>query len=102
MPSRGMIRLLLSAALLSAALDCARAADQIPADAQAYVDRRTGCNYWPSEPAVDKLRKAEIERHVRNLRCSTLDHDEAQMLARYKDQPDILKAIADAHDAMPD
>jgi hypothetical protein len=79
----------------------ALAADQLPKDVQAYVDRRTGCNYWPSEPAYDKIRKAEIERNVRNLRCSTLTHDEAVLQTRYRDKPDILTAIADAHDAMP-
>ena len=89
--------------MLSCALSTiALAADQLPRDVQAYVDRRTGCNYWPSEPAVDKVRKAEIERKVRELRCSTLTHDEAVLQTRYRDKPDILTAIADAHDAMPD
>ena len=78
------------------------AADAVPKDVQAYMDRRAGCNYWPSEPAYSQTRKDEIAGQVRKLRCSTLDHDEAQLLARYKNQPDILKAIADAHDAMPD
>ena len=78
------------------------AADNLPREVQSYVDRRTGCNYWPSEPAYDKARKAEIERNVRELRCATLDHDEAKLRARYHGKPNLLKAIADAHDAMPD
>jgi hypothetical protein len=80
----------------------ALAADHLPRDVQAYVDRRAGCNYWPSEPAYDKVRKAEIERNVRNLRCSTLNHEEVVLQVRYRDKPDILTAIAEAHDAMPD
>ena len=78
------------------------AADTLPGDVKIYVDRRTGCNYWPSEKAYDKTRRAEIDHNVRALHCATLDHDEALLQARYKGQPDLLQAIADAHDAMPD
>jgi len=81
------------------------AADELPSDAQAYIDRRKACNYWPSEQASrksEKLRRGEIDRHVRELNCPTLDREEAVMNARYKGKPDILAAIADAHDAMPD
>jgi hypothetical protein len=78
------------------------AADALPGDVHAYINRRTGCNYWPSEPADGKLRKAEIARHIRALNCATLDHDEAKLKARYQNKPDIVAAIADAHDAMPD
>jgi hypothetical protein len=77
-------------------------ADELPADAKAYIDRRTGCNYWLSEPATTSLRKLEIARHIRELRCTTLDHDESEMNARYRGKPEMLTAIADAHDAMPD
>jgi hypothetical protein len=78
------------------------AADELPGDVHAYINRRTGCNYWPSEPAFSKSRKAEIARNVRELRCATLDHEEAKLKARYQNKPDIVAAIADAHDAMPD
>ena len=77
-------------------------AEELPADVTAYVDRRSGCNYWPSEPATDKIRKAEIQRHIRELRCATLDREEAVLRARYHGKPELLKAIADARDAMPD
>ena len=83
----------------------ALAADDLSADVQAYVDRRKACNYWPTEQASRKkeqLRRAEIDRHVRELNCPTLDREEAVLNARYRDKPDILAAIADAHDAMPD
>jgi hypothetical protein len=80
----------------------ALAADNLPSDVQAYVDRRTGCNYWPSETAKSKLRRAEIARNVRALNCPTLDHEEAMLQARYQRKPELLQAIADAHDAMPD
>jgi hypothetical protein len=78
------------------------AADNLPSDVKAYVDRRTGCNYWPSEKGYDKVRKAEIAHNVRELHCSTLDREEAVLNARYRDRPEIVAAIADAHDAMPD
>jgi hypothetical protein len=78
------------------------AADNLPGDVQTYVNRRTGCNYWPSETSKSKLRKAEIAHNVRALHCATLDHDEAELQARYQREPELLQAIADAHDAMPD
>jgi hypothetical protein len=81
------------------------AADAVPREVKAYVDRRKACNYWPSEQASRKrepLRRAEIDRHVRELNCPTLDREEAVLSARYQDKPDIMTAIADAHDAMPD
>jgi hypothetical protein len=77
-------------------------AQELPADVKSYIDRRTGCNYWPSEPATTSSRKTEIARHIRDLRCNTLDHDESEMNARYRGKPEILTAVADAHDAMPD
>ena len=79
--------------------------DVLPPDAQAYVDRRKACNYWPLEQASrkkERLRRAEIDRHVRELNCPTLDHEEAVLNARYKGKPDIVSVIADAHDALPD
>jgi hypothetical protein len=91
----GVIAALL--ALLSSA-----AAQDLPPDVKAYAERRAGCNYWPSEPAYDKTRKAEIQRNIRELRCETLVREEAKLNARYRGQPTLLEAIANAHDAMPD
>jgi hypothetical protein len=90
-----------AAAALLAFLSSAGAQD-IPPDLKAYAERRAGCNYWPSEPAYDKTRKAEIQRHVRDLRCETLDREEVKLNTRYRGQPALLEAIANAHDAMPD
>ena len=83
----------------------ALAADDLPSDVHTYVDRRKACNYWPSEQAsrkTERLRRAEIDHHVRELQCQTLNREEAVLNARYRGKPDVLAAIADAHDAMPD
>jgi hypothetical protein len=77
-------------------------AQDLPADVRAYSDRRAGCNYWPSEPAYDKTRKAEIQHKIRQLRCDTIDREEAKLNNRYHNQAALLEAIANAHDAMPD
>src|SRR5579872_1146771 len=79
-------------------------AEGLSPDVQAYADRRAACNYWPFEKAdrEDKVRNAEIERHVRNLNCDTLAREEAVLNARYRTDPVMLEAIADAHDALPD
>jgi hypothetical protein len=95
-------RVIAAAIALVALQGSVQAADNLPGDVQAYVNRRTGCNYWPSETAKSKLRKAEIEHNVRALNCPTLDHEEATLRARYQGKPELLQAIADAHDAMPD
>jgi hypothetical protein len=88
--------------LMFLALSPAAIADDLSADVQAYVDRRKACNYWPSEHASGKVRRGEIQRHIRELNCPTLDREEAVLNARYSGKPDMLAAIADAHDAMPD
>jgi hypothetical protein len=102
-PGTITVRVLLLSIALLLALDSAQAAESVPGDVTSYIDRRTACNYWPFEKAgKDKVRKAEIERHVRNLNCDTLAREEAILKARYRDDPAILQAVADAHDAMPD
>jgi hypothetical protein len=77
-------------------------AQELPQDVKAYADRRAGCNYWPSERSTNAVRNGEIQRHIRQLRCDTLDREEAILKARYRDMPGMLDTIADAHDAMPD
>jgi predicted PP-loop superfamily ATPase len=99
-----MMRFMLAVSVFFALVPAA-IADDLSADVQAYVDRRKACNYWPSEQASrksEKLRRGEIQRHIRELNCPTLDREEAVLNARYKGKPDILAAVADAHDAMPD
>jgi len=78
------------------------AAQDLPPDVRAYAQRRAGCNYWPSESAHDRTRKDEIQHHIRELRCETIDREEAKLNARYHGQPALLEVIANAHDAMPD
>jgi hypothetical protein len=67
-------------------------AQDLPPDVRAYAERRAGCNYWPSEPAYDRTRRDEIRRHVRELRCETIDREEAKLNARYQGQPAMLEA----------
>jgi len=84
---------------------CATAAfaADLPGDVQAYVDRREACNYWPSETAPRHSHRAdEIEHHVRNLHCDTLNREEALLRARYRSDASLLEAIDQARDALPD
>ncbi|MEO8301573.1 MAG: hypothetical protein ABI608_07260 [Rhizomicrobium sp.] len=78
------------------------AAQELSQDVRAYVNRRAACNYWLSERSTEPIRRGEIQRHIGQLRCDTLDREEAVLKARYRETPSILDAIADAHDAMPD
>ena len=78
-------------------------AQDVPSDAWRYIARREACNYWPYETAPrHSLRSHEIERHTRNLHCDTLDHELAVLEARYRRNDDVLIALHDAHDALPE
>jgi hypothetical protein len=77
-------------------------AGELPGDVQAYVDRRATYNYWPSEPRTNKTRRAEIERHTRNLHCDTLHREQVILEVRYRKDPLLVQAIRDAENALPD
>ena len=93
----------MKAMILTVLMTIPALAADIPGDVQAYVDRREACNYWPGETAPRHSHRAdEIEHHVRNLHCDTLEHDEAVLKARHRGDSALLDAIDQAHDALPD
>lgn len=84
---------LMAQPLSAAPVKPAGAAPRLPADAQAYVTRRRGCNHWGGEDAYDEARGREIAAAAKALRCDAVDADEARLRRRYGKDPAVLKAF---------
>jgi hypothetical protein len=58
-----------------------------------FVERAKMCEHWTGEEPYDDDRRAEIERNLNDLRCTTVRRDgEALKLSR-KDRPGDLSRI---------
>ncbi|MFJ7440143.1 hypothetical protein ACIQW5_21040 [Methylorubrum thiocyanatum] len=66
---------------------------KLPADAEAYVARRKGCNHWGGEEAYDAARRRDIAAALKSLRCEAIDVDEARLRRRYGKEPAVLEAF---------
>ena len=71
-----------------------------PADVAGYVMRRAACNHWAGEEGYDAARRAQINREATALRCNEIDRDEAALMKRYGDRPNILRQIRAAKAAL--
>ena len=61
-----------------------------------FVERAQMCEHWAGEEPYDDARRAEIDRNLRDLRCTTITRDgEALKLSR-KDRPEDLRRIDEA------
>ena len=101
----GALALLLCAGLLSgttaAADECRKGkelARKAPAQIVELVRRRSECDHWTGEEPYDRQRAAEIERAVRELRCATLERDEAAARQRHSGNPVALQLLDIARD----
>lgn len=58
-----------------------------------FVERAEMCEHWMGEEPFDDARRAEIDRNLNDLRCTTITRDgEALKLSR-KDRPEDLRRI---------
>ena len=73
-----------------------------PRDVARYIDRREGCNHWAGEEGYDAARRAEIDKAIADLKCTTLDRDERTLRHRYRNNPAVLRQIKKARDVYPD
>jgi hypothetical protein len=64
-----------------------------PADVGAYMDRAEGCWHFAGEEAYDAARRAEIDRALAELKCSSLKAEEATLRRKYARSPAALAAI---------
>ena len=61
-----------------------------------FVERAEMCAHWAGEEPYDDARRAEIDRNLGDLRCTTITRDgEALKLSR-KDRPEDLRRIDEA------
>ena len=61
-----------------------------------FVERAEMCAHWGGEEPYDDARRAEIDRNLNDLRCTTIRRDgEALKLSR-KDRPEDARRIDEA------
>lgn len=61
-----------------------------------FVERAEMCAHWGGEEPYDAARRAEIDRNLDDLRCTTIRRDgEALKLSR-KDRPEDVRRIDEA------
>ena len=61
-----------------------------------FVERAQMCEHWMGEEPYDDARRAEIDRNLNDLRCTTIRRDgEALKLSR-RDRPHDVRRIDEA------
>ena len=61
-----------------------------------FVERAQMCEHWMGEEPYDDARRAEIDRNLNDLRCTTITRDgEALKLSR-RERPEDLRRIDEA------
>ena len=61
-----------------------------------FVERAQMCEHWMGEEPFDDARRAQIDRNLTELRCTSITRDgEALKLSR-KDRPEDLRRIDEA------
>ena len=70
----------------------------VPKDAASFMMRRAMCEHWGGEEAYDAERRREINRNVRELRCTQLDADEVRLYQAYARQPKVREALKAAEE----
>ncbi|HEY0600705.1 hypothetical protein [Brevundimonas sp.] len=60
-----------------------------------FVERAEMCEHWMGEEPYDDSRRAEIERNLNNLRCTTIRRDGEALKVSRKDRPgDVVRIDA--------
>jgi hypothetical protein len=75
------------------------AGPNLPADAAAFVERRTGCNHWAGEDPYDAARGRQIAAAIKALGCDAVEADERRLRQRHSRDPAVLRALDRASDA---
>ena len=73
----------------------------LPKNVRNFIDRRANCNHWAGEEPYDAERKAQIEAATNQLRCGSLEKDEATLSRRYSKNGRALKALRASKDLTP-
>ena len=86
---------LLIAASASVDDDVRARVERAPTDVADFVERRAGCNHFLGEEPYDEERAAELNRAIRELRCSGLDREERDLRRAYRLNPEVLRLLDD-------
>ncbi len=96
-PSLGVIAVFIAPVAFSQeTADVEQLIKHMPKAVSSYISRRVECNHWGGEEAYNHERAKQIEKAVKPLRCDRLDSDEKDLLAKYQNEPKIIKAIGAA------
>ena len=61
-----------------------------------FVERAQMCEHWAGEEPYDDARRAEIERNLRDLRCTTITRDGEALKISRRERPEDLRRIDEA------
>lgn len=61
-----------------------------------FVERAEMCGHWMGEEPYDDARRAEIDRNLNDLRCTTITRDGEALKVSRRDRPDDLRRIDEA------
>jgi len=90
------MRMLVTALAAALALSACATASFSEDAVSRFVERAGMCEHWMGEEPFDPARRAEIDRNLRDLRCTTVRRDgEALRLSR-RDRAEDLRRIDDA------
>jgi hypothetical protein len=70
------------------------AADQLPVEVSAFLERRNQCTHWADEEAYDDQRAAEIDKALKQLRCDNVEAEEADLRRRFAEAQTVLNALS--------
>ena len=79
--------------LVALLLLAAAGAPALPGEVTRFLERREGCDHWTGEEPYDAERRAEIEAAIADLRCTTIERDEARLRKRHARRADVIAAL---------
>lgn len=92
-----MFRTLAAIALLASLTACASTGGRHSEDAVVqFLERAEMCEHFAGEEPYDGERRAEINKNLNDLRCSTLVRDGEALRVSRRDRPDDLRRIDEA------
>lgn len=69
----------------------------LPKDVAAYIERRNECEHFIGEEPYDAARKKYLAEAVRET-CTGSNRDLAALRKKYRNDPDVLKALSEFYD----
>lgn len=61
-----------------------------------FLERAEMCEHWAGEEPYDDARRAEIDRNLRDLRCTSITRDGEALKVSRRERPEDLRRIDEA------